>query len=181
MAQPSGPSLRATPATAGANSKPDANVISGILPIKKLQAHLDKLQALYIEPNPGGLPVELSRLATWAEGVAEEHGVKDGSKGVRLPSHEELNQLGSCIKEVAGQLGIIKISLPYLHGVIKHIDGHYPKVGLEDFVAKLLKRITALPVPISTRIKQALADCKPADTTRKAGLRAIQGLMKPRD
>src|ERR1039458_1930515 len=125
VAQPSGPSLRATPATAGANSKPDANVISGILPIKKLQAHLDKLQALYIEPNPGGLPVELSRLATWAEGVAEEHGVKDGSKGPRLPSAKELNQLGSCIEKVAQQLKISKVSIPYLHSVIKRIDRHY--------------------------------------------------------
>jgi hypothetical protein len=181
VAQPSGPTLRAAPAPADTNPAPDAKVTSEIPPIKKLQAHLDKLQALYFEPNPRGLPAELSKLATWAKGVAEEHGIKDGSNGPRLPSHEELNQLGSCIEEVAKQLKISKVSIPYLHGVIKHIGRHYPKIGLEDFVVKLVKRITALPIPISTRIKQALADCKPGDTNRRAGLRTIQGLLKPRD
>jgi hypothetical protein len=181
VAQPSGPTLGAVAATADTNPAPDATVTPQIQPIKKLQAHLDKLQALYIEPNPRGLPAELSKLATWAEGVAEEHGIKDRSKGPRLPSAKELNQLGSCIEEVAKQLKISKVSIPYLHGVIKHIDRHYPKIGLEDFVAKLLKRITALPVPISTRIKQALAKCGTGDTTRVQALQRIQVLLKGRD
>jgi hypothetical protein len=172
--------LRAAPAIAGANPKPDASVIPQITPIKRLQAHLDKLQALYFEPNPRGLPAELSKLATWAEGVAEEHGIKDRSKGPRLPTSRELNELGACIEKVAQQLKISKVSIPYLHGVIKHIDRHYPKVGLEDFVAKLLKRITALPVPISTKITQALAKWS-GDTTRVKALQRIQELLKGRD
>ena len=180
VVQPSGPTSRAAPATAGANTQPDAKVIPQLSPIKKLQAHLDKLQALYIEPNPRGLPAELSKLATWAEGVAEEHGIKDGSKGPRLPTSGELNELGSCIEEVAKQLKISKVSIPYLHGVIKHIDRHYPKVGLELFVADLVKRITALPVPISTKITQALAKWS-GDTTRVKALKRIQELLKARD
>jgi hypothetical protein len=181
VAQPSGPTLRATPAPADTNPAPDANAPSEIPPFKKLQAHLDKLQALYFEPNPRGLPAELSKLATWAEGVAEEHGIKEGLKGPRLPSAKELNELGSCIEEVARQLNIKKLSIPYLHGVIKHIDRSYPKTGLEDFVAKLVKRITALPIPISSRIKQALANCRSGDTTRVKALKRIQELLKGRD
>jgi len=180
-AEPSRPTLRAASATAGANLKTDANVTPQISPIKELQAHLGKLQALYIEPNPRGLPAESSKLATWAEGVAEEHGIKDGSKGPRLPSNEELNELGSCIEKVAQQLKISKVSIPYLHGVIKHIDRHYPKTGLEDFVAKLVERIAALSVPISTRIAQALANCRPGETTWVKALKRIQELLKGRD
>lgn len=181
MAQPSGPTLRTTPATAGTNPKPDTNVTPQISPIKKLQAHLDKLQALYIEPNPGRLPAGLSKLETWAGRLARELGIKDGSKGPRLPSAKELNQLGSCIEEVARQLRIKKLSIPYLHGVIKHIDRDYPKTGLEEFVGKLVKRITVLPTPISTCIKQELARCWSGDTTRVKALKRIQELLKGRD
>jgi hypothetical protein len=171
-----GPTLRATPEVAGTNLTPDATVTPEISPIKELQAHLDKLQARYLEPSPREQDPISSKVLT----VAEKPNIKL-TRGPRLPSHEELNQLGSSIEKVASQLRIKKISLPHLHGVIKHIDRHYPKTGLEDFVAKLVKRITALPVPISTRIKQALADCKAGDTTRKAGLRTVQELLKARD
>lgn len=181
MAKPSAPVLAAGPESAVAMREPDANVTAEKPPIKKLQGLVDKLQALYLEPNPSGLPVELSKLATWAEGVAQEHGIKGGSKSPGLPSAEELNQLGSCIEKVARQLNIKKLSIPYLHGVIKHIDLHFPKTGLKDFVTKLVKRITALPPPISTRIKQALADCGSGDTARVQALKRIQELLKGRD
>jgi hypothetical protein len=181
VARPSGPTLSAGPKTAGTNLTQDAKVTSEIPPIKKLQAHLDKLQALYLEPNTGGLPAGSTKLEIGAEGAVQEQGIKEGLKGPRLPSAKELNELGSCIEKVAKQLKISKVSIPYLHGVIKHIDRHYPKTGLEDFLAKLVRKITALPVPISTRIKQALANCRSGDTTRVQALKRIQELLKGRD
>jgi hypothetical protein len=48
-------------------------------------------------------------------------------------------------------------------------------------VAKLVKRIAALPIPISTRINQALANCRSGDTTRVKVLKRIQQLLKARD
>jgi hypothetical protein len=89
--------------------------------------------------------------------------------------------LGSCIEKVAQQINIKKISIPYLHGVIRRIDRHYPKTGVEDFVAKLVQRIIGLPIPISTRIKQALAKCRSGDTARLQALKRIQELLKGRD
>jgi hypothetical protein len=173
--------LAAAPATAESNGAPDTKVTSEIPPIKELKALLDKLDALYLEPNLARLPEELRKLATWGARVAKEHNIKDGLKGPRLPSAEELSELVSCIEKVAQQINIKKISIPYLHGVIRHIYRRYPKTGVENFVAKLVKRITSLPIPISTRIKQALADCGSGDTARVQALKRIQELLKGRD
>ena len=43
--------VAAAPATAGTNPKQGATVTFEIRPIKKLQAQLNKLQALYLEPR----------------------------------------------------------------------------------------------------------------------------------
>jgi len=171
VAEPSAPVLAAAR---------DTNDTCEIPAIKKLQAHLDKLQALYLKPDSGLAPAELSKVATPPEPVDEKTRIKDRSEAPKLPIHRELDKLGECIEVVARQLGIKKILIPYLHGVIKRIDRHYPKTGLNEFVANIVKKFSTLPIPIATRINHALANCKSDDTTRRKALDRIGELLMER-
>ena len=120
-------------------------------------------------------------MTEWADRTAREAGIPQGPYSRRFPSADELKELSASIEKVAKHIGIKKISMPFLHGVIKHIDRDYPKLGVQDFVAKLVRKIRALPVPISTQLVKALAECKREDTAKRAALIKVQALLKSRD
>ena len=144
---PTRPAIFTAPLTAGL---PDLQVTVRA-PKQELQACLDKLNALYLQPNPRDLPEALRKITEWADRTAHEAGTPQVPYSRRFPSADELKELSACIEKVAKKMGIKKISIPFLYGVIKHIDSRYPKLGVQDFVAKLVRKITALAAPISTQ------------------------------
>jgi len=104
---------------------------------------------------------------------------RDQSSLELWPSRKALEHAMTLVEALGRAIGIKKIEIGCLDGVVRRIDLRYPKLGLIAFVDALVRKIASVPLGPLTRIEKALAGSNDAQKTDQ--LIAIRDLLKSPD
>lgn len=100
---------------------------------------------------------------------------RDASSLDNWPSTQALNHLTTLVEATGRAIGIKKIEIGFLDGVIRHINRRYPRLKLGAFIKNLLRKLETVPSAPLKRIDTELANC--ADAQKKQQLAIIQDLL----